>query len=422
MPLAITDYVSGDRLLQLVDRLALFGVREGGGVNRQALTEAEVEARHFLAGHARALGCQVFHDPAGNLFFRRDGIESIAPVLTGSHIDTQPAGGKLDGAYGVCAGLEVLAALRDARVRTRRPVEVVVWSNEEGCRFAPGSMGSAAFVDPARLAEFRATRDAQGVSYGECVDRMHSELSGIPSRGLGRDVHTFIEAHIEQGPVLEQARIPIGVVTGIQGVRWYRVRTLGQAAHAGTTPLEHRHDALRALVALAGEAYAFAERTPELRVTIGTLELTPGSINTIPGEAVLTIDVRHPEESALDNCEALLNRFCAEPRHGCQIGVERLMALPTTWFSSAVRTSIWQAAELLRLAAKEMISGAFHDSVHLANYCPTGMLFVPSRAGLSHNPDEHTDPEYLVAGARVLAAAIAQHAELIAAELMEKPA
>jgi beta-ureidopropionase / N-carbamoyl-L-amino-acid hydrolase len=422
MPLAITDHISGDRLLHLVERLAQFGALDGGGVNRQALSNAEFEARRFLADYARAFGCEVFHDPAGNLFFRRNGIESSAPVLTGSHIDTQPAGGKLDGAYGVCAGLEVLAAFSDARARTRRPVEVVVWANEEGCRFAPGSMGSAAFVDPSRLAAFRATRDAQGVSYGECIDRMHSELSGIPSCGLRRDVHTFIEAHIEQGPVLEQAQIPIGVVTGIQGVRWYRVRTLGQAAHAGTTPLEHRHDALRALIALAGEAYAFAERTPGLRLTIGTLGVTPGSINTIPGEAVLTIDIRHPDESDLDNCEALLNRYCAEPRHGCQIGIEQLMALPTTWFNSAVKTSIRQAAEQLRLAAKEMISGAFHDSVHLANYCPTGMLFVPSRSGLSHNPDEHTDPEYLLAGARVLAAAIAQHAELIAAELTEKPA
>lgn len=419
MPLAITDHVSGSRLLQLVDRLAQFGAM-GGGVHRLALSEAEFEARRFLVDYARALGCDVNHDPAGNLFFRRNGFEPSAPVLTGSHIDTQPAGGKLDGAYGVCAGLEVLAALRDARARARRAVEVVIWANEEGCRFSPGSMGSAAFVDPARLAGFRTIRDAQGVSYGECVDRMHQEFSEISSCALGRDVHTFIEVHIEQGPVLEQAEVPIGVVTGIQGVRWYRVNAFGQAAHAGTTPLEHRHDALRALVALADELYAFAECTLGLRLTIGTLELKPCSINTISGEAMLTIDVRHPEGSVLDNCEALLKRFCSEPRHGCQIGFERLMALPTTWFSDAVRTSIKRAAEGLHLAAKEMISGAFHDAVHLAGHCPTGMLFVPSRAGLSHNPEEHTDAEHLVAGTRVLAATVAHHAELVAGDAVEK--
>ncbi len=413
MPRDITEYVSASRLIERVSRLAQFGARPDGGVNRQALTDSELQARRFLAEYARALGCTAFQDAAGNLFFRREGTDGDAPVLTGSHIDTQPAGGKLDGAYGVCAGLEVLAALHDMGARTRRPVEVVVWSNEEGCRFAPGSMGSAAFVDPARLPEFRAALDAQGVSYGECVDRMQRELADIPLRELQLGTHAFIEAHIEQGPVLEQATVPIGAVRGIQGVRWYRVRALGQAAHAGTTPLEHRRDALRALADLAGRAYAFAERTRSLRLTIGTLQLAPGSINTIPGEATLTIDARHPEASALDACEALLSGFCAVPRHGCEVRFTQTMALPTTWFDDAVRASIREAADRLGLASMEMLSGAFHDSVHLAGHCPTGMLFVPSRAGLSHNPEEHTDAEHLVAGARVLAAVVARHAELV---------
>ena len=413
MPRDITDYVSASRLIERVSRLAQFGARPDGGVNRQALTDSELEARRFLAECARAMDCAAFQDVAGNLFFRREASGGDAPVVTGSHIDTQPAGGKLDGAYGVCAGLEVLAAMHDMGARTRRPVEVVVWSNEEGCRFAPGSMGSAAYVDPARLSEFRATRDAQGVSYGECVDRMHRELPDIPLRELQRGMHAFIEAHIEQGPVLEQATIPIGAVQGIQGVRWYRVQALGQAAHAGTTPLAHRRDALRALTDLAGQAYAFAEHTSDLRLTIGTLQLSPGSINTIPGEASLTIDARHPEASVLDACEALLSAFCAEPRHGCEVRYTQTMALPTTWFDDSVRASIREAADRLGLATMDMLSGAFHDSVHLARHCPTGMLFVPSRAGLSHNPAEYTDAEHLVAGARVLAAAVARHAELV---------
>jgi beta-ureidopropionase / N-carbamoyl-L-amino-acid hydrolase len=419
---SITDYVSGDRLIALIERLAQFGARDDGGVDRQALTDAEVDARRFLATHARALGCDAFNDPAGNLFFRRGGLESCAPVMTGSHIDTQPEGGKLDGAFGVCAGLEVMAALQDMHARTRRPIEVVIWANEEGCRFAPGSTGSAAFVDPERLDVFRGVLDADGVSYGECVDRMHGELHDIPLRGLRLDVHAFIEAHIEQGPVLEHAGLPIGVVSGIQGVRWYRVEARGQAAHAGTTPREQRRDALRALVDLAGEAYGLAEKTPGLRLTIGTVQVAPGAINTIPGEAALTIDVRHPEESALQRCEMLLQRFCAGPRHGCDVAFTRSMAMPTTWFSDAVKTSIRQAADRLNLESMEMLSGAFHDSIHLSHHCPTGMLFVPSRAGLSHNPQEHTDALHLVAGTRVLAAAVALHAGLMAAEGATKPA
>lgn len=416
MPHAITDHVSGSRLLELVGQLAQFGATPDGGVNRQALTDVEFKARRFLAEAARALDCDAFHDAAGNMFFRRQGVKNGAPVLTGSHIDTQPSGGKLDGAFGVCAGLEVMATLHDMRALTRRPIEVVIWANEEGCRFAPGSMGSAAFVEPARLAGFREVPDARGISYGQCIDRMRDEFPDIPVRDLKFEVHAFIEAHIEQGPVLEQAHVPIGVVSGIQGVRWYRVEASGQAAHAGTTPLEYRRDALRALTDVAHEAYVLAEQTPGLRLTIGTIGVSPGSINTIPGAATLTIDARHPEEAVLDGCEALLRRFSAAPHHGCQVQFARSMAMPTTWFSDVVKKSIREAAVPLNLTSMDMLSGAFHDSVHLANHCPTGMLFVPSRAGLSHNPQEYTYPDELIAGTRVLAATIAHHAELLSGD------
>jgi beta-ureidopropionase / N-carbamoyl-L-amino-acid hydrolase len=421
MPPAVVDYVRESRLLDLVEQLAQFGARADGGVDRQALTGAELEARRFLANHARSLGCDVLQDTAGNLFFRRNGSESGAPVMTGSHIDTQPAGGKLDGAYGVCAGLEVLAALHDMRAQTRRPVEVVIWANEEGCRFAPGSMGSAAFVEPRRLAEFRAVRDVRGSSYGECVDKTMHALADVPVCDLQRNVHAFIEAHIEQGPVLEQARVPIGAVVGIQGVRWYRVRAVGQAAHAGTTPLEHRRDALRALTDLASRLYALAEGSSGLRLTIGTLNLVPGSVNTIPGEATLTVDVRHPDASVLDCCAALLKDFCAQPRHGCAVDFVQSMAMPTTWFSDAVKTSIREAADGLGLVSMEMMSGAFHDALHLAAHCPTGMVFIPSRDGLSHNPAEYTEPAHLVAGARVLAAAVAKHAGVVMPQAPDVP-
>ena len=418
---AIADHVSQARLVTLIDALARFGARSDGGVDRQALSDAEVEARRFLVGRARELDCQPFQDAAGNLFFRRPGLATGAPVVTGSHIDTQPAGGRLDGAYGVCAGLEVLAALRDMNARTRRPIEVVVWANEEGCRFAPGSMGSAAFVEPTRLREFRATRDACGASYGACIDRMREALDDIPECQLERELHAFVEAHIEQGPVLEQEGVPIGAVLGIQGVRWYRVRASGEAAHAGTTPLQHRRDALRALTDLASQLYAFAERTQGLRLTIGTLHVTPGSINTIPGEAVLTIDVRHPKDDVLDACASLLDDFCAAPRHGCEVAYSPSMAMPTTWFSEALIASVRRAADQLGLVSIDMLSGAFHDSVHLAHHCATAMIFVPSRAGLSHNPHEHTDAGHLFSGAQVLASVIAEHAGLEDPEIAPPP-
>lgn len=409
----VADHVVPARLLGLIEALARYGALPQGGVDRQALTATETEARRFLVGHARALGATAFQDSAGNLFFRREGVDTGAPVVTGSHIDTQPAGGRLDGAFGVCAGLELLAALHEMRVRTRRAIEVVVWSNEEGCRFAPGSTGSAAFVDPSRLAGFRAALDAGGASYGECVDRMQRALGEVPMRELAFGIHTFIEAHIEQGPVLEQAGVPIGAVTGIQGVRWFRVRATGQAAHAGTTPLEFRHDAFRALTDLAGRAYALAERTAGLRLTIGTVGVVPGSVNTIPGEATLTLDVRHPGSEALDACEGLLADFCAQSRHGCEVSYVRTMALPATGFDTGVQASIRAAAGSHGFAALDVVSGAFHDALHLARHCPTGMLFVPSRGGLSHNPEEHTDDGELVAGARVLAAVVAQYAEVL---------
>ena len=402
--------VSAPRLLRLLAELARFGAREDGGVNRQALSAADIDARAFLAGYARSLGCTVTRDAAGNMFFRRAGSTSNAPIATGSHIDTQPAGGKLDGAYGVCAGLEALAAYNDAGLRTQCPIEIIVWANEEGCRFTPGSLGSKAFVEPHLLEQLIATRDSTGTSYADCLAQVDLRLADVPLVPLGSQIGLFIEAHIEQGPVLEASGIPIGIVTGVQGVRWFRVTAMGQAAHAGTTPLRYRRDALRAVSPLMEQLYAAAERSPELRVTIGKVDVQPSSINTVPSEAVVTIDVRHVERQQLDEIETIIRNHCAESRFGCELTLQQLMALETTHFDPAMADTLRRAAQSLGLESIDMISGAFHDSVNLARHCPTAMLFVPSRSGISHNPDEHTDPELLVAGTRVLAKALAEHA------------
>jgi N-carbamoyl-L-amino-acid hydrolase len=405
---AVARHVSRERLLGLIDALAQFGARPGGGVDRQALGSADIAAHAFLARHARSLDCEPRRDAAGNLFFRRRGATDGPPVASGSHIDTQPAGGRLDGAFGVCAALEVLAALDDAGQATRLPVEVTVWSNEEGCRFAPGSLGSQAFAEPASLATLIAARDAAGTTYAECVEQMNAALADVPASPLGHEFSAFVEAHIEQGPVLEQCGTAIGVVTAVQGVRWFRVTATGAAAHAGTTPLAHRRDALRAIAPLLDLLYASAETHPDLRVTVGKLSLWPDSINTIPGQATAAVDVRHVDGAILDHVESMIRRYCADAHFGCTLECERLMALPTPPFDAAVAGTLRRAAGSLGLSSRDMVSGAFHDAVHAARLCPTAMLFVPSRDGLSHNPAEHTDPDQLVAGARVLAHALTE--------------
>ena len=419
VPGGIADHVQGPRLLALIAELATLGARADGGVNRQALTDFDIDARGFLAQRARALGCTVSLDAAGNMFMRRagvaqgTGVATVAAVATGSHIDTQPAGGKLDGAYGVCAGLEVIAALNDAGLSTLHPVEVVVWANEEGCRFAPGSLGSQAYVRPQALKDLVEARDSAGVRYADCVTRMRERLPQIEERVLGGTLHAFIEAHIEQGPVLEAAGLPIGIVSAIQGVRWFQVRAEGEAAHAGTTPLAYRRDALRALTPLIEKLYAASERNPALRTTVGRISVEPDSINTIPGAASFSIDMRHADADVLDRTEKLVRDWCAAPRHGCRLTVERAMAMETTPFDEVIAGNLREAAQSLDLPSMDLYSGAFHDAVHLARHCPTGMLFVPSHRGISHNPAEHTDDELLVAGARVLALALARQAGAI---------
>jgi N-carbamoyl-L-amino-acid hydrolase len=405
--LAVAARVSQGRLEQRLARLAVFGAVPGGGVAREALGDADLEAHAFLVAEANALACSAALDAAGNLYLRRAGVLQGPPVVTGSHVDTQPLGGSLDGAYGVCAGLETIAALNDCGLSTLLPIEVVVWSNEEGCRFPPGSLGSQAFVERQRLAALLDVRDAGGLRYGDAVDALRARLAPIAELPLERPFHAFIEAHIEQGPVLEAAGLPIGVVSAVQGVRWFRVHVTGAAAHAGTTPRAFRRDALRAAVSLIDELHRYAECTDGLALTVGRLEVDPGAINTIAGSVDFTVDVRHVDGARLGSFESMLLDACHAGRMNCAMRVERLMALDTTPLDGNVCDVLRASAAALGLGSTDIVSGAFHDSVHLATHCPTGMLFVPSRQGISHHPAEYTAPELLCDGARVLAATLA---------------
>lgn len=399
--------VSSTRLQGLLDTLATFGPSANGGMNRQALSEEDLQARAWLIDEARKLGCTVWTDACANLFLRRDGREDLPPVMTGSHIDTQPTGGTLDGCYGVMAGLECLHALHDANVLTRRPIEVVVWTNEEGSRFSPGAMGSSAYVEPARLAAYRNNLDKDGVSVGQALDAHALRFADIPLRDKIQ-THAFVELHIEQGPVLEQADIPLGVVSGIQGVRWYQVRCTGASAHAGTTPHAMRNDAMLLAMNTVRHIDALADTLArdDKRLTFGRWNVFPNAINTIAGEVTFSIDFRHADPAVLAAFDAQLS--------DCLPATAELTSLfshAPTAFDPKVLSVLEQACDASGLPWETLRSGAFHDAMYLAEHCPTAMLFVPSRDGISHNPLEFTEPTQLLAGAQALAWSLVALAE-----------
>lgn len=402
-------HVQPDRLIGMQRQLAGFGAVPGGGVAREALTCADVEARRWLCSKVKGEQYSWLIDDAANLFLRREGTEpGLAPVMTGSHIDTQPLGGWLDGAYGIIAGLEVMLALDDAGIRTRRPLELAVWTNEEGSRFKPGAMGSSAFVDPSLLSGYLGVSDREGISFEQARDAALGDASYATRVALRRPVHAYLEAHIEQGPVLEAGGHTLGIVTGIQGVRWFEIFVHGRSAHAGTTPADARQDALMTAASLVAAIGELTRRRADaaLRVTVGRFDVTPGSINTIASQVVFTIDLRHPDEAVLEELESAFRALVESGADRCRCTMQRVMRRPPTDFDPQVLAVLGAAVRASGAPFCSIGSGAFHDAMYLADLCPTAMLFVPSREGISHNPAEDTGEADLVAGTRALAGAL----------------
>ncbi|MBV6271313.1 M20 family metallo-hydrolase [Alcaligenaceae bacterium CGII-47] len=404
------DHIDSERLQDAIATLACFGGRKDGGVSRETLSDADLAARRYLVDQARALGCLIETDECANLYFRRPGLTDLPPVLTGSHNDTQPVGGKLDGAYGVVGGLELIAALNDAGIQTQRSIDVVAWTNEEGCRFGPGAMGSSAFVVPARLAAYRESVDSQQITFGSALDAAHAQFPDLGRRPMSSALFAYIELHIEQGPVLERAEVPLGVVTGIQGVRWYRVTCSGMAAHAGTTPMDERADAMVAALGMANQLYAYAasQSVSALRLTLGQWRVSPGSVNTIPGEVVFTIDARCIDDAVLQRFEDELRDVTRSWTWRGHIDFECFFQRSPTAFPDAILDLIEQSCQRAsrlaqRAAPLRLSSGAFHDAMYLADHCPSGMIFVPSEKGISHNAAEATAPRDLFLGVQALA-------------------
>ncbi len=406
--------IDGARLWQSLMDLAQIGATPKGGVCRIALTDLDRQGRDLFVQWARGAGCSIRVDAIGNIFARRAGQDdNLPPVMTGSHIDTQPTGGKFDGNYGVLAGLEVVRTLNAASVRTRAPIEVAVWTNEEGSRFVPVMMGSGVFAGAFTLEHALAQRDAQGVSVGEALGS-----SGYAGQlGPAPAVGSYFEAHIEQGPVLENHARVIGVVTAALGQRWYDVTVQGMEAHAGPTPMELRRDALLAASELVLEVNRIAvQRAPHARGTVGTMELFPNSRNVIPGRASLSVDLRAPDDAQLLDMDAALRAACARiaTERSLQITVEQVVYFPPQPFTPQLVQAVRANADDLGYSSMDVVSGAGHDAVYLARVAPAAMIFVPCDDGISHNEIENAAAEHLEAGCNVLLRAMLAAAEVVA--------
>ena len=402
------------RLMEMGEIGAIAGPDGAQGVNRACLTPLDRKARRLLISWAAPLGLKPSVDPLGNLFLRQEGADpDAAPVLSGSHMDTQPNGGRFDGIYGVVAALEAVQALREAGVKPRRPIEVVAWTNEEGGRFAPGCMGSMAYAGYRPADTWNAAEDGDGVRFAGALREHLAAEADLPRRPLGvvegPAPHAYVEAHIEQGPRLEAEGKDIGVVSGIQGSRWFVVELTGETSHAGTAPLSLRRDAVQDMVR-AVEALNALMRDPSdvLRFTVGRIEVSPNTSNSVADRVRFTIDFRHPSADVLRERGDAIEATVRGAVRDCGVAVtERFNAQPVE-FSPAVVGAVERAAKAQGLSALLMPSGAFHDAQFIVPLCPTGMVFVPCRKGISHNPAEYSEPAQLAKGTRVLAQVLAE--------------
>ncbi|MGF6392027.1 Zn-dependent hydrolase [Pseudomonas plecoglossicida] len=411
-----TDHhVDSTRLWQSLMDLARLGATVKGGVCRLALTDLDRQARDLFVDWCEAAGCTVSIDGVGNIFARRPGRNpKLPPVMTGSHIDTQPTGGKFDGCFGVMAGLEVIRTLNDLGIETEAPLEVVVWTNEEGSRFAPCMMGSGVFAGKFTLEETLAKRDAQGVSVGEALNAIgYAGQRAV----LGHPVGAYFEAHIEQGPILEDQEKTIGVVLGALGQKWFDLTLRGVEAHAGPTPMHLRKDALVGAAAVVEAVNKAAlGHQPHACGTVGCLQAYPGSRNVIPGEVRMTLDFRHLEGERLDSMiaavRAVIEATCA--KHGLTHELIPTADFPALYFDRGCVDAVRDSARNLGLPHMDIVSGAGHDAIFLAELGPAGMIFVPCENGISHNEIENATPQDLAAGCAVLLRAMLAASEAIA--------
>lgn len=395
--------IDGRRLWDSLMALAQVGATARGGVCRLALSDLDRQGRDLVTEWGRAAGLAVTVDRIGNVFMRRAGRNpALPPVMAGSHIDTQPTGGKFDGNYGVLAALEVVRTLDDHGIETEAPIEVAFWTNEEGSRFVPVMMGSGVFAGAFTLEHAYAARDADGKSVRDELARIGYLGEEVPG---AHPIGAYFEAHIEQGPVLEDAGVTIGVVEGVLAIRWFDCTVEGMEAHAGPTPMALRRDALQPATRLMQEVVASALRHgPHGRGTVGMVLVHPNSRNVIPGRVRFSIDLRNASDALVEaqaaEVKALAERLAVE--YGMPIRIEEVSNYPAQRFDPACVRSVAAAAERLGYSHMPAVSGAGHDAVYAARLAPTGMIFIPCKDGISHNEVEDADPAHLEAGCNVL--------------------
>jgi N-carbamoyl-L-amino-acid hydrolase len=409
----VSDHVDGDRLWTRLMELARFGATDKGGVCRLALSQEEIAARAALVEWGRAFGLEPSSDNAANLFLALEGREpELPPILVGSHIDSQPTGGKFDGAYGVLAALEAVQAIASHGKRPRRSIEVVAWMNEEGARFAPGMMGSAVFTGRRPLADILPIRDAKGRMVAEELETVLGAEPGLPRRPLGFAVAGFLEAHIEQAVMLQEQQRTAGIVSGIQGKYTFRVEVHGEASHAGTTPRAARRDALTSAVAIVDALQkAMWDDADTVRFTIGRFDVFPNAPSVVPGRVVFSVDLRHNDVEVIERLGGRLPSVCEAAGGRCEVVVTQLLYDAPLEFPADVRTRLATAAATLGIPHMELPSPAGHDARYLHYVCPTGMLFIPCKDGISHNEAESITLADATAGARILAEAAHEMAD-----------
>jgi N-carbamoyl-L-amino-acid hydrolase len=404
--LPIEPRIDAQRLWSRLMAMAEIGRRGETGVDRAAFSREDRAARRLLYEWACECGLEISQDAIGNLFLRYPGERSdLAPVLTGSHLDSQPSGGRFDGVYGVLAGLEAVAAMARSNLRPMRSIEVVAWSNEEGGRFAPGAMGSQIFAGVRSLADVLEVRDAAGTVLRDALAQTLAALPEAARREAGTPPSAYLEAHIEQGPRLEREGLAVGVVDGIQGCLWLEYELRGDAGHAGTTPHEFRRDAFEGAVRIITRLRDLClSRSASCRFTVGRFAVEPNTPNTIPGRVTFTVDFRDSDAGAFDELgrELLLTPAPAP----LELYVRELFRHAPKVFPQEIVGVVAEAARSLHHVEYRLVSGAFHDALFVANVCPVGMIFVRCRGGVSHNPQEFAAAADLAAGADVLLSAL----------------
>jgi len=398
--------ISAGRLWTSLMEMAKIGATPKGGVKRLTLTDVDRQGRDQFVSWCEAAGLAVTVDGVGNIFARRAGRNNaLPPVVSGSHLDTQPSGGRFDGCYGVMAALEVARTLNDRGIETVAPFEVAMWTNEEGSRFLPVMGASGAFAGVHTVDEILAGRDLDGVSFGDALRAIG--YAGTAPVG-GRKLGAYFEAHIEQGPILENTGHTIGVVTGALGQRWFEVTVSGMDAHAGPTPMHLRRDALLGASFLIQEVNRLAKVTEHSRGTVGMILNRPNSRNVVPGETVFSIDFRDTEVAGLDRMEqgvrAAAQKIASE--HGIEIDLRQTIFFPPCHFDARCVGAVRAAAAQLGYRNMDIVSGAGHDAVYIAGVAPTAMIFVPCEGGISHNEIENAKPDDLAAGCNVLLQAV----------------